>query len=198
MKANAEGIYIIYIYDLMKGAITSGYSVTNLGVQTANTQHLFYEYEENPSYQFGDELFPGETKIYDLEDIDVVDGFWGYVLVASDQPITGTIALVPNPPDYLTIEGPESGKTFTEYSFTVTVYPDFVTTPITYTWATEDTLIISVSTILTDTQEFQWTTIGTKTLSVTAENSEGYFSRSTQIDIGEHGGENIFLPLVTK
>ncbi len=73
------------------GGVTSRYVITNTGPSTATTVHDFYTNQGNlytsPCYS----LAPNEAEVYDLADVPVPLGFEGYVIVAADQPITGTV-----------------------------------------------------------------------------------------------------------
>ncbi|NJO06197.1 MAG: PKD domain-containing protein [Chloroflexaceae bacterium] len=77
------------------------------------------------------------------------------------------------PLESVEITGPAMGSTGIEYSFTATVSPNDATTPVSYTWTVDDQDTVSVSNGLSNEQTYTWDTPGTRTLTVTAENSAG-------------------------
>jgi hypothetical protein len=71
----------------------SKYSVTNLStIVTAICAHEFYNNNGLSLWTFADQIDPGGTKIYNLADMNMLsDGYSGYVIIASDQLIEGTV-----------------------------------------------------------------------------------------------------------
>ena len=66
----------------------------------------------------------------------------------------------------VTISGPTAGITNTAYSFTANISPITATAPITYTW-----MPAPDSGQGTSSASYTWTTVGTKTITVTAQNT---------------------------
>lgn len=82
----------------------------------------------------------------------------------------------------VSLSGPTSGLTDTSYTFTAGITPPDATTPITYTFSATD---FGPSTGSNNSISFSWSTPGTKTVSVEAENCGGTQSNSLQIVIEE-------------
>ncbi|GAB4556577.1 MAG: hypothetical protein Kow0047_00170 [Anaerolineae bacterium] len=85
---------------------------------------------------------------------------------------------VPTPPPVVApssidVSGPSSGVAGVPYEFMATVNPSDVTVPLTYTWEATEQAPIVHSGGITDTVSFAWASGGTKTITVTAENSAG-------------------------
>ena len=88
-------------------------------------------------YEFESSIEPGETKTYDLAEMDGLPHYFqGSVMVTSAGEITGT--KLPFPPCGISIEcSPEfpfTGKINTPYTCTATVTPEDALQPITITW----------------------------------------------------------------
>ncbi len=107
---------------------------------------------------------------------------------------------VPGAPTAVNISGPTMGQVNTLYTFTITVDPIDVTTPLTYTIERTDRatpLVASLdrSIVLSVT----WATPNTKVVTVTAENDLGSARNTYTIEISEAGsGYKIYLPAVMK
>jgi uncharacterized repeat protein (TIGR01451 family) len=81
------------------GDCTSVYTITNEGIGTATTVHEFYDETDQPIHSFDDTVAVGNSKVYDLDAItELLEGYVGYVIVSSDQPITYTLDACPSPP----------------------------------------------------------------------------------------------------
>ncbi len=70
----------------------------------------------------------------------------------------------------ITIAGPTLGNTQTPYTFTASIAPTTLPTPITYTWQAEGQSPIVHAGGITDTISYTWPTAGPKTITATAEN----------------------------
>ena len=101
-------------------------------------------------------------------------------------------------PQSVTISGPTTGSVGTQYVFDIQVSPNTTTLPLTYTVTTTDKnpLMEALSTVSVE-YKVTWTTPGTKTITVTAENGGGLVTDTYTIVI-EEDGMNIFLPLITR
>jgi hypothetical protein len=103
-------------------------------------------------------------------------------------------------PATVTIDGPASGQVGVPYTFTVTVDPENVTTPITYELQYTDGSAtigpLSLEQRVINTPELTWDSAGTKTVWVKASNEHGFAIGTHEILIGEEpGGGTVFLPL---
>ena len=70
----------------------------------------------------------------------------------------------------ITIAGPTLGNTQTPYTFTASIAPTTLPTPITYTWQAEGQSPIVHAGGITDTISYTWSTAGPKVITATAEN----------------------------
>ncbi len=90
----------------------------------------------------------------------------------------------PNPITSVDLVGASQGLTGTNYTFTATANPIAPTTPITFTWQATDQLQQTTSGVLTQTSKtINWSTIGAKTVTVTAQNCGGSAQATQAIDI---------------
>jgi ELWxxDGT repeat protein len=97
----------------------------------------------------------------------------------------------------LTLTGDNEGDVGIAYSFTASVSPSEATTPITYEWqATGHTPQVNLGG-LSDTVEFNWSSPGVKTITVTANNGVNELSKQVEIEISEQLSE-IFIPIVVR
>ncbi len=88
------------------------------------------------------------------------------------------------PPASVTINGPSSGNVNTNNSYVAQVTPVTTTQPITYTWqATGQSDVVHAGGGISDTATFNWSTAGTKTITVTADNGYGSVMNTTQVVI---------------
>ncbi len=87
----------------------------------------------------------------------------------------------------VSIDGPVEGRANTSYVFTATVAPVTATPPITYTWVPTPSGGQGTPMAI-----YTWSTAGTKTITVTAENTGGSATDSHQIGIAYE----VYLPLV--
>lgn len=90
-------------------------------------------------------------------------------------------------PASLGLSGPSSGFTSTSYSFDATVDTPSTTQPIRYTWTATDQTPITVIGNLNNSQSFNWSTTGVKTITVTAQNAAGSVTAVHSIVIGTVG-----------
>ena len=81
------------------------------------------------------------------------------------------------------ISGEEAGQTCADYTFTATVSPTNVTTPITYLWEASGQEPATHNGGLTDTMSYQWQELGTQTITVTASNAGSSASSTHDIQI---------------
>jgi subtilisin family serine protease len=91
-------------------------------------------------------------------------------------------------PVTVTVTGPETGQVGTPYSFSVTVDPEDVTTPITYEVQYTDggaPIGLSLNQRVINTPSITWATTGTKTIWVQATNEEGFTIGTHEITISE-------------
>lgn len=96
-------------------------------------------------------------------------------------------------PTAVSISGNTTGFGLVEYTFTADATPTDAIIPITYEWTVTDNTGVTSLNLYSDTATFSWTSIGTKTIDVTATNSAGNVS-STTFDF-EVGGSIVYLPL---
>lgn len=116
-------------------------------------------------------------------------GFWGYYSkVHFDNVVVRKIGS-------LAISGPTSGAINTDHIFTAVTDPISPTLPITYTWSTTEHPPVTHSGDLTDTMTFSWASLGTKTITVTAENTLETITDTHQIEIKP---DYIYLPITIK
>ncbi len=97
----------------------------------------------------------------------------------------GAYELLYQAADSVTITGDSSGFTNSAYTFQAAVLPVTATQPITYTWlADEQTMVVHGSKGITDTVTFNWSTTGTKHITVTVDNGLAEQTDFYQITIG--------------
>jgi hypothetical protein len=97
------------------------------------------------------------------------------------------------PPASPDLSAPPGGISGVGYEFTAAVAPPTTTLPLTYTWQVSDQPTIVVTGGLSVTQTYSWTTPGSKTFVVTAENSAGAATITRTFDLPQ-----IFLPFVIR
>jgi hypothetical protein len=129
------------------------------------------------------------------------------------EPVTATHTMVVSPepsspePHALTsatIQGPPEGDSDTSYDFTVEVQPANATTPITYTWQATDHEPEMHVDGLSNTVSYAWNTIGTKTITVTADNGYGnavlqnHAIAITKPENNNDPAQSVYLPLITR
>ena len=97
--------------------------------------------------------------------------------------VTPTITC-PAPIVNLGVVGPSKGLTGTTYAFTATASPGNATTPITFTWRATDKAAVTTTGSLTQTgRTWSWSALGSKLITVTAENCGGIAEYVLAIDI---------------
>lgn len=102
--------------------------------------------------------------------------------IVSDT-LTVVVSELPAAITGVSLDGAASGETGTAYTFTATSTPANATTPITYTWQADEQSEVTGSDGITATQQFTWSTAGTKTITVTADNGLGTATDTFQIAI---------------
>ena len=80
---------------------------------------------------------------------------------------------IPVAPTSVAITGPTEGEPETSYSFTATVNPGTTTTPVAYTWEITDHDTTTSTGGISNTVMLDWSSEGSKTVTVTAVNSSG-------------------------
>lgn len=114
---------------------------------------------------------------------------------------THTITISPQAPTRVSISGPETGKTDTVYTFTVTTNPVTTTLPLTYTWEATDHTPETHPSInhLTDVMTFTWGIEGNKIVTAIADNNAGTTSVAHTINITRLESHfEVYLPLILK
>jgi predicted outer membrane repeat protein len=104
----------------------------------------------------------------------------------------------PVAPSALAISGPITASVNMAYSFTATTNPLTATVPITYIWeATDQASRVQLSGI-TDTAVYSWTVIGTKTISLTAENLGGVITALRVVTVVVPPEYKVYLPVLLR
>jgi YVTN family beta-propeller protein len=93
--------------------------------------------------------------------------------------LTVTLDMAEQPPTAVSLDGPTEGLMATTYTFTATVAPTDTFTPLIYTWQASEQETVYHSNTLSDTASFIWTTLGQKTITVTARNVTGQVVNAT-------------------
>lgn len=102
---------------------------------------------------------------------------------AGVQPVPGEITKV-------SMLGPTTGFTATQYTFTAAVQPKDASLPVLYTWSATGQNMSQHTTGITDTISFVWDTLGVKTIILSANNIHGTSNASYSIFIiGNFTGE---------
>ena len=193
-------MYIVELHDLWEGGTcdSSTYSITNDGDEIAHpVYHLFYSLwkdwsKDPPDYEFlMPDMEPGQTELFNLGMFTgLPDGFEGFVIVASSEPISGMV--IPLPPCFVLITGPEQGVIDISYWFLAAI-GEYSYKPTTFTWTVTDHPQVVEDDIIQDLQKFSWTTPGLKEIVVTAENEGGIETDTFTITIYE--SFNVYLPI---
>lgn len=117
------------------------------------------------------------------------------------------IELSPAPLTEVNISGPTTGSTSNQVLFTADALPMTATLPISYTWQASEQAPVAGTGGLSSTVFFVWSTPGTKTITVTAQNAASTASAIHQIAVqptplvgvdlsgpvrGMSGGEDVF------
>jgi hypothetical protein len=195
-------IYEVKLFDLKKrgSCDSTKYTITNIDSNPITTNHTFNFSAGLQVYEFESSIGPGETKTYDLAEMDGLPYYFqGSVTVTSAGEITGTKLDFP-PCDIsieCSLEFPIIGKINTPYTCTATVTPEDALKPITITWyawnaETQDWHIIGIG----DTVELSWTTGGWNQVIVIAQNSIG--SVQVRLLILNDVSNLIFIPITIK
>jgi parallel beta-helix repeat protein len=139
---------------------------------------------------FGDHAATGIDPFYSFEQPIVTTEQDGYLvihdLLVKDYPVILRVSPIVSPA-LAAISGPTTGLIDATYSFTATVHPITVTTPITHTWeaAGQSAVTHAESLTVTDSVTFTWATTGTKTITVTAQNAGGTVTSTHLVTIYE-------------
>jgi hypothetical protein len=120
----------------------------------------------------------------------------GTLTVASAQ--DASVQVVPlevcTPLTAVMVHGPITGVINTPYAFTATVGPVNASPPITYTWSPAPQ-----SGQKTPISVYTWSTTGTQTIQITAENCGGFDSATHEIDIRAlEEVSALYLPLILR
>ncbi|MBN1876471.1 MAG: IPT/TIG domain-containing protein [Anaerolineae bacterium] len=186
--------YRLSLQNLQKdsGGISSRYVITNVGTVIATVAHDFYTDSGTVVASLYDTIVPGYGQVYDLATMmDLPDAYSGYVIVSSDEPISGTVLadspLAPYAPTLPAIQNPDG-----DGNYSVQWTYDYATPPVTaYTLqeATSTNFITEVTEYsLNDTsRDFTDKSIGTYYYRVRGTNAygDGLWS-SVQSVIVEH------------
>ncbi len=99
--------------------------------------------------------------------------------------LTDTIQVELVPPQSMLLAGPTSALINSSYNFTATVLPPTSSTPISYTWQASGQSMVSVNgtSVLSNAQNFSWTTAGVKLITVTVTNAAGTYVATQSITI---------------
>lgn len=120
----------------------------------------------------GSLLLPGGCNDIDVDNnhayVSNRDGL--RVVSISDPQHPVEVGRYPVLPDDVLISGLTTGGINTAHTFTATVYPVTVTTPITYMWQTTEHLSLIRLGSVTDSISFTWSTDGLQVITVTAMN----------------------------
>ncbi len=125
-------------------------------------------------------------------------GTYTITVVVSNEAGTATathIITIQQPdiaPMSVEIAGPSTGIVDATYTFTATVLPDMVTTPIVYVWTPQP------SSTDTNTATYQWSATDTYTITVAASNEAGTATDTHIITIADQQRNVVFLPLVQR
>ena len=109
---------------------------------------------------------------------------------------------LPVAPNSVAVAGPTEGLSDTSYAFIATVSPTNTATPVTYTWEITDHDTVTNTDGISNTIMLDWSSAGSKTVSVTAVNSSGLsVNQSHIIDITVPDvtppDKLLYLPLVS-
>jgi hypothetical protein len=97
----------------------------------------------------------------------------------------------PKPLTGIQIAGPTLGQPNQTYTFQAAPTPGDATQPVTYSWSPQP-----LSGQGTPSASYRWTTPGTRSISVDAENCGGKGTDSHKINLGEW--EKVYLPMVLR
>jgi hypothetical protein len=102
-------------------------------------------------------------------------------------------------PQSVTITGPTTGSVGTEYVFNILVSPATTALPLDFTVSATDKSPTggSINSVAA-TYTASWSTPGTKTITVTAENGGGLVMNTYTIVLTGESGTSIYLPLITR
>ncbi|MDM8520078.1 choice-of-anchor Q domain-containing protein [Anaerolineales bacterium HSG6] len=169
-----------------KGGINTNYTFTAEVQPVTRTGTVTYQWEAtdmaNPPPQIGTDVITTTVFSWTMGGTKVV------TVTASDasgsKTVTKTIML-DTPPQTVTLTGAKHGELGQAYTFTA-ISDLSTTTPITYLWEVDGQTAITQTTqsgIYTDTASWTWDSIGTKMITVTAQNRSGSIVAKHTIEI---------------
>jgi hypothetical protein len=194
-------IYTIELYDLWNDGTcySSSYLIKNLSNSDPATVTHYYYVQDTLWHAYVDPLpiNPNEERIYDLAAIPgLPTNFHGNLIVASEQPISGEI--LPFPPCDILSEGPPSVETFTIYTFTAYVSPEYASLPIQYTWFVTDIPTKINTGGISDSVELSWNKSGWKLFRIIAENSRGSAGEDVRFALLVKDSNRVYIPFALK
>lgn len=172
------------------GDIGTPYTFTATVAPDDATQPLAYVWEPTPDGT------GANTASYTWNE----SGTYDITVVASNEAgtVTATHTITIQQPAIapmsVEIEGLDTGVVDATYTFTATVLPDVVTTPLTYVWMPQP------ASTEANTATYQWSATDTYTLTVAASNEAGTATDTHIITIEEQQAQRnvVFLPLVQR
>ncbi|MDM8530967.1 choice-of-anchor Q domain-containing protein [Anaerolineales bacterium HSG25] len=169
-----------------KGGINTDYTFTATVFPVTPTRTITYQWQANDisgiTTQQG--MFVTTTIPYSW----TTGGTKVVTVTASDttgQKTVSTTITIDTPPLSVMLTGAKHGELGQAYTFTATSDPS-TTTPITYLWEVDGQTAITQTTqsgIYTDTASWTWDSIGTKMITVTAQNRSGSIVAKHTIEI---------------
>jgi len=173
------------------------------GTVTMPSGRTFTFSTQNTTIYFDDVLLGGSPGT------DAVFQGSGQIWTSNDNVICTAQVLDPfnNPPTFVTnlplykmitganLSGPATGWVHEDYAFTATIWPSRATTPIAYTWHATGLPPVTLDGETVETVVFNWTTPGTKIVTLTASNPGSSVSQSVIIDVSLR---TIYLPSIKK
>ncbi|RME45196.1 MAG: hypothetical protein D6796_10810 [Caldilineae bacterium] len=180
---------LLAVYD------SDGVYIGDFRVTKAGQYGFLHAYGDDPTTTVDEGATSGDSLSFRLW---LPDGSGPFVATPDVSPVTwggrGSRTQVnftssgqqPGAPTEVVISGPTTGQPGTPYTFTITVNPADVTTPISYTITRTDAgapLTASLGRVV-NYRNVQWATTGTKYITVTADNGLGVVTGTHTIVIG--------------
>ena len=180
---------LLAVYD------SDGVYIGDFRVTKAGQYGFLHAYGDDPTTTVDEGATSGDSLAFRLW---LPDGSGPFIATPDVSPVTwggrGSRSQVnltstgqqPGVPTEVVITGPTTGQPNTPYTFTITVNPADVSTPITYTIYRTDVgtpLTASLGRVVAY-KNVQWTTTGTKRITVTANNGLGVVTGYHTIQIG--------------
>lgn len=162
------------------------YYAFNATVSPSGVENLSYYWSPEPAVGQG-----SNAAVYAWDS----DGVKNIIVQATNSAgsATGTFSITMGtdttlvPPSAVSIDGPTTGVTSQTYTFTAQVSPSDATTPMSFSWDTGTGTVVHTDMLLEDSISVTWDTVGTKTVTVVAENEAGSISASYTVEIGAPG-----------